>query len=142
MIRNEMIHETRIIPLDGRRTAVADAFAPTWATRAATGRATRWSCETTNFNGKTGAQAQRQLLIDERRAAKSSSGSRAPASTHIQYQVTVNDPKTWTRPWTAAFPLRARPGVPVLRIRVPRRQLRDVEHPVRIAGGRKELKGL
>ncbi len=27
----------------------------------------------------------------------------------IQYEVTVTDPKTWTRPWSAAFPLRRDP---------------------------------
>ena len=28
----------------------------------------------------------------------------------MQYEVTVNDPKTWTKPWTASFPLRREPG--------------------------------
>ena len=28
----------------------------------------------------------------------------------MQYEVTVTDPKTWTKSWTAAFPLRRDPG--------------------------------
>ena len=42
-IRYEMIHETRVIPLDGRPHAGEEHHARTWATRAAAGKATRWS---------------------------------------------------------------------------------------------------
>ena len=28
----------------------------------------------------------------------------------IQYELTIDDPKTWTRPWTMAFPLTRDPG--------------------------------
>ena len=41
-IRYEMIHETRIIPLEPREH-VGRRSAPTWAMRAATGTAARWS---------------------------------------------------------------------------------------------------
>ena len=41
IIRNEMIHETRVIPLDGR-PHLNPASASTWAIRAAIGKATRW----------------------------------------------------------------------------------------------------
>jgi hypothetical protein len=27
----------------------------------------------------------------------------------LQYEVTINDPKTWTTPWTISFPLRRDP---------------------------------
>ena len=34
--------------------------------------------------------------------------TRVDANT-LDYRVTVDDPKTWTRPWTIAFPLRSDP---------------------------------
>ena len=42
VILNEMIHDTRLIPLDGR-PHVAPAFASGWETLGAIGKATRWS---------------------------------------------------------------------------------------------------
>ena len=42
-IRYEMIHETRVIPLDGHAARRRRASSSTWATRAATGKATRSS---------------------------------------------------------------------------------------------------
>jgi hypothetical protein len=34
--------------------------------------------------------------------------TRVDAST-LQYQATVDDPATWTRPWTVALPLKSHP---------------------------------
>ena len=41
-LRNEMIHETRIVPLDSR-PRLSPRSSPGWATRAGTGKGTRWS---------------------------------------------------------------------------------------------------
>jgi hypothetical protein len=93
----EMIHEARIIPLDGRphlgpnvRQWMGDSSG-------------RWAgntlvVETTNFSPKAefrGASANLRLI--ER-------FTRTDADT-IQYEYTVDDPTTWTRPWTAAIPM-------------------------------------
>ena len=43
VITYEMVHDTRVIPLDGRPHARRRPSSSTWATRAATARATRWS---------------------------------------------------------------------------------------------------
>jgi hypothetical protein len=107
IIRNEMIHETRVIPLDGRphlggtiRQYLGDSRG-------------HWEgdtlvIESTNFNGKVGltrngntTPTSRDLRIVERL-------TRVDADT-IQYQATVEDPKTWTRPWTVALPLKQHP---------------------------------
>jgi hypothetical protein len=108
VIRYEMVHETRIIPLDGRphlpgaiRSYMGDPRG-------------RWEgetlvVETTNFNGKTGSYARNgngnptseALTLVER-------FTRRDAET-IDYQVTIDDPRTWTRPWTVAFPLERDP---------------------------------
>jgi hypothetical protein len=102
-IRYEMIHDTRIIPLDRRP-------APSAAIRQYMGDARgRWDgdtlvVETTNFNGAIGVTgngrqrpASDALRVTER-------FTRTGADT-IQYQATVDDPRTWTAPWTVSFPL-------------------------------------
>ena len=104
VIRYEMIHEARIIPLDGR-----PRLAP--AIRSFMGDARgRWEgatlvIETTNFNGRTGSLGRNgngnptseALRLVER-------FTRRDAET-LEYSVTVNDPQTWTRPWTVAMSL-------------------------------------
>jgi hypothetical protein len=104
VIRYEMIHETRVIPLDGRphgssriRSYMGDARG-------------HWDgntlvVHTTNFNGKTGAQANGNLLMTSDALELTERFTRTGPDT-IQYEVTVTDPKTWTRPWGVAFPLR------------------------------------
>jgi hypothetical protein len=104
VIRYEMIHETRVIPLDGRphgsskiRSYMGDARG-------------HWDgntlvVHTTNFNGRTGAQANGNLLMTSDALELTERFTRMGPDT-IQYQVTVTDPKTWTRPWGVAFPLR------------------------------------
>ena len=109
IIRYEMIHETRIIPLDGRRHVGS-------AIRSYMGDArARWDgatlvIETNNFNGRTGSFGRNgngnpttdALTLVER-------FSLTDANT-LQYRVTVEDPKTWTRPWTVSFPLQRDTG--------------------------------
>jgi hypothetical protein len=105
IIRYEMIHETRIIPLDGRAHLPAAIRSYMGDPRG------RWEgetlvVETTNFNGRTGSYARNgngnptteALRLVER-------FTRRDADT-LEYQVTVDDPRTWTKPWTVAFPLR------------------------------------
>ena len=104
----EMIHETRIIPLDGRPHVSG-------AIRMWNGDARgRWEgntliVETTNFNDlgsiATSAATGRirgiphseELHVVER-------FTRISADT-INYSVTVTDPKVYTQPWTVALPL-------------------------------------
>jgi hypothetical protein len=102
-----MIHETRVIPLDGRphvgpriRQYMGDSRG-------------RWEgntlvVHTTNLNGRTGAQGNGNLLPLSEAAELTERFTRTGPDT-IQYEVTVNDPKTWTRPWTASFPLQRDP---------------------------------
>jgi hypothetical protein len=104
IIRYEMIHESRIIPLD-RRPHLAPSI------RSYMGDARgRWEgntlvVETRNFNGKTGSYGRNgngnptseALTLVER-------FTRQGVDT-LDYRVTVDDPRTWTRPWTVALRL-------------------------------------
>jgi hypothetical protein len=104
IVRNEMIHESRIVPVDGRphlpgniRTWMGDSRGH-W-------EGNTLVVETTNFNGRTPigqTPASEDLRLVERFTL-------ADANT-LNYQVTIDDPKTWTKPWTMAFPLRRDSG--------------------------------
>jgi hypothetical protein len=98
----EMIHETRVVPLDGRPF-------PGDRLRGYLGEArARWEddtlvIETRNFSEKTnyrGAGATLRLVERFRRTHKG-----------IRYEVTVDDPHTFTRAWTAALNLTSGAGL-------------------------------
>jgi hypothetical protein len=100
-IRNEMIHETRIVPLD-RRPHLSSAM------KSYMGDSRGWwdghtlVVETTNLNGRNGVggngggQTSDRIKLTERFTL-------VGADT-LQYQVTIDDPGTWSQPWTIAFP--------------------------------------
>ena len=94
----EMVHTARIVPLDGR-PQLSDRFRH-WSGEARG----RWEgdtlvIETTNFKPERGWRgATANMKLTERL-------TRLDAET-LEYKYTVNDPDTWTSPWTAAIPLR------------------------------------
>ena len=123
-IVNEMIHETRVVPLDGRPHVSSDIKMWLGDSR---GRfeGDTLVVETTNFTDRTGVgvngggqRHSEALKITERftRVADDS----------IDYQMTIDDPQTWTAPWTMQFPRRRR--LRDVRVRMPRGQSRDVPH--------------
>ena len=82
--------------------------------------------ETTNFDPRTAYQnGSPKLTLVER--------FRPVASDKIEWSVTLNDPDTWAKPWTFAMTLTEDPGAAAVRIRLPRGQLRDAQHPERRA---------
>jgi hypothetical protein len=94
---SEMIHDARIVPTDGRPHAPATLRSWMGDSRG------RWEgetlvIETTNFSAKSNFRgASEHLRLIER-------FTRVAADT-IDYRFTVEDPTTWTRPWTVTFPL-------------------------------------
>jgi len=94
-ISNEMIHETRIVPLDGRPHP--GPYIKMWMGDSRG----RWDgdtlvVETTNFSNKTRFRGSSEnLKVTER-------FTRLDART-LRYQFTIEDPSTWTRPWTAEY---------------------------------------
>jgi len=93
----EMVHEPRVVPLDGRPLLPQVIRPYSGVSRG------RWDgrtlvVDTTNFLRETafrGSSASMRLV--ER-------FTRTGADT-LLYQFTVEDPATWTRPWTAVVPL-------------------------------------
>jgi hypothetical protein len=97
-IRYEMIHETRVIPTDGRPHAPSKIRTYMGDPRG------HWEgntlvVETTNFTGRTaigvngnGTFNSESLRLIERFTPVSAGV--------VEWKVTVEDPATWTRPWT------------------------------------------
>ena len=136
IIRIEMIHETRIVPLDGRPHVSQNIRSWMGDPRG------RWEgdtlvIETTNFNGKVGLTRNGNTLLTSPDLRLVERLTRVDANT-IQYEATVEDPKTWTRTWKVALPFTQHPEYRFLLVHVPRGQLRDEEHPQRRAGRREE----
>jgi hypothetical protein len=112
VILYEMIHETRMIPLDGR------PHLPPSVTMWNGDSVGRWEgdtlvVDTTNFNGKgwiaTSASAGRIKGIPQSTALHVVERfTRVDADT-IDYEVTIEDPNVYTSPWKVAIPLNRDP---------------------------------
>src|SRR4029450_171803 len=104
-ILTEMIHDVRVIPLDGR--PAPDAKVRQWM---GVSRG-RWEgdtlvVETTNFNGKNPFRgSDENLKVIER--------FRRVADDTIEYRFTIDDPTIWTNPWTAEAAIETAAGATV-----------------------------
>ncbi len=102
VIANEMIHDVRIVPVDGR------PHLPAAIRRWQGDPRGHWDgdtlvVETTNFSDRTNFRgADMQLRLVER-------FRRIDAKT-LDYQFTVNDPSVFSRPWTVSLPMSASDG--------------------------------
>jgi hypothetical protein len=95
VILNEMVHDARIVPLDGRPH----------------GSIRQWKGDSRgHWEGNT-------LVVDTTNFKRETSLEGSSVNTHLierftladadtlVYQFTVDDPTTWTRPWTAVIPM-------------------------------------
>ena len=106
VIVSEMIHETRIIPIDARPHVGAGIRLWTGDSRG------HWEgstlvVETTNFNDKgdvaTSAATGRIRGIPQTAAMRVVERFTPADANTIEYRVTVEDPKVYARPWTVAL---------------------------------------
>ncbi len=96
-IRYEMIHETRVIPLDNRPHS-SDKIRMFMGDAKGRFEGDTLVVETTNFSSRTlYRNASEHLKIIER--------FRRVAPDVVEWSVTLDDPHTWTRPWTYAMDL-------------------------------------
>ena len=108
VLHSEMIHEARIIPLDGRPHLGAAAGSWDGDSRG------HWEgdtlvVDTTNFNGKgwiaTNAAAGWLRGIPQSQAAHVVERLTRVNENTIQYEATIEDPNVYTGSWKVAFPL-------------------------------------
>ena len=106
VILNEMVHDPRIIPLDGRSHLPDDVVQWNGDARG------HWDgdtlvIESTNFNGKTASFTPNAMVAmgtgEHLRLTERLTRVNAGV---LRYEFTVEDPTTFTRPFTAAIPMR------------------------------------
>src|SRR5687767_2534610 len=112
VISYEMIHDTRIIPVNGRPHVSSGLRQYLGDSRA------RWErntlvVETTNFTDRTSIGANGNGLRHSE-AMKMTERFTRIADDVLLYDVTIDDPKTYAKPWTIALPLIAPPGFSTL----------------------------
>jgi hypothetical protein len=104
VLLNEMVHDVRVVPLDGRDALPSNLQQWLGSSRG------HWDgdtlvVETTNFTNKTGSfntsfvswgSAEHLTLVER--------FTRVDADT-VMYEWTVNDPDTWTQAFTGQFPM-------------------------------------
>jgi hypothetical protein len=97
-IMNEMAHDARIIPLDGRPHL--DERVRVWnGDSRGHWQGDTLVIDTTNFSPKSDFMgAHERLQLTEKLTRVSAD--------ILNYEVTVTDPTTWTAPWTAMIPLK------------------------------------
>jgi hypothetical protein len=112
-IRYEMVHETRIIPIDPSRASGSSRAQSRDDPRPQLGTALRFDMgsarghwegdtlvvETTNFKQRSAyrnANAETMRLVER---------FRRTSPDQVEWSVTIDDPATWTKPWTFSMPL-------------------------------------
>lgn len=109
----EMIHEPRIIPLDGRAHLPSSVRSWNGDSRG------RWdgktlTVETTNYNDRgwiaTQAAAGRIKGVPQTQSLHVVERLTPVDSNTIDYEATLDDPKMFTRPWTVSIPLHRNPS--------------------------------
>jgi hypothetical protein len=99
VILSEMAHDARVIPLDGRPHVGKSIQQWNGDARG------RWEgdtlvIETKNFSSQSEFGSGSNLTLTERY-------SRVGPNT-LNYEVTIKDPSTWSKPWTVMIPLQAK----------------------------------
>ena len=102
MILSEMIHETRVIPLDGR-PHLASNVRKWMGDSVGHWEGDTLVVDTTNFTDKTRFRGSGENLHVIERFTRLDENT-------IDYKFTIDDPTTFTKPWTAELPFNANPG--------------------------------
>ena len=97
VIVNEMIHDARIVPLDGRPHLPAGMRSWLGDSRG------HWDgntlvVETTNFTGKTNVRGSGEGLRLVERFTRADAGT-------LLYEFSIDDPASFSKPWSAVLPM-------------------------------------
>jgi len=110
-LTHEMIHETRLIPLDGR-PHVGQHVRQYMGDSRGHFEGQTLVVETTNFTNRTSIGLNGNGLRHSEAMRLVERFTRVDGDS-IQYEVTIDDPLTYTRAWKMAFPLTHEPGYQV-----------------------------
>jgi hypothetical protein len=106
----EMIHEARVIPLDGR-PHIGDGIRSYMGDSRGHWEGHTLVVETTNFNGKLGSTGNPVYSSTELRVVERITRTEPEV---LRWEATISDPKTYTRPFTISIPYTSPPGYQVL----------------------------
>ena len=98
VVRTEMVHDARVIPLD-KRPRLSKAITAYHGDARGHWEGDTLVIDTTNFSPKSsfrGASTNLHLIEKFRRVSDDT----------LEYYVTVDDPTVWTKPWTLMIPLK------------------------------------
>ena len=96
----ETIHDARIIPLDGR-SHLSESLRQWNGDSRGHWEGNTLVVETTNFSSQSNFMGSAEHLSLRERLTRVGPDT-------INYEITIDDPTTWTRPWTAMMPLKQR----------------------------------
>ena len=112
VINYEMVHDTRVIPLDGRphvgskiKTYLGDARGH-WEGNTLVVETTNFLDDKTGIGGNGGGAPTSEMLKLVERFTRVEDG--------IQYEAAIDDPKTFTRPWKIGMTFTTQPGYQIL----------------------------
>jgi len=101
-ITHEMVHDTRIIPLDGR-PALSSKVHQWFGDSRGHWDGNTLVVETQNFSDKTNYRGSGATLHMVERFTRTGKNT-------VEFRMTVDDPTTWTRPWTVELHMRTSEG--------------------------------
>jgi hypothetical protein len=109
VISYEMIHDTRVVPVNGRPHIPSSIRQYLGDSRG------RWQgetlvIETTNFTDRTGVQGGNGNGLRHSDEMRLTEHFTRIADDILLYDMTIDDPKTYTKSWTVAIPLISPPG--------------------------------
>jgi hypothetical protein len=104
VIRYEMVHEARVIPLD-RRPHLSTKIRSYMGDARGAWDGDTLVVETTNFNGLTGSYGRNGDGNPTSTALRLVERFRLQDERTLLYEVRVEDPQTWVRSWKVAYPL-------------------------------------
>jgi hypothetical protein len=112
VINYEMVHDTRVIPLDGRphvgpkiKTYLGDARGH-WEGNTLVVETTNFLDDKTGIGVNGGGAPTSEMLTLVERFTRVEDG--------IKYEAAIDDPKTFTRPWKIGMTLTTQPGYQIL----------------------------
>jgi hypothetical protein len=101
-ITHEMVHDTRLIPLDGR-APISPKIHQWFGDSRGHWEGSTLVVETANFSDKTNYRGSGATLHLIERFTRSGRNT-------VEYHLTVDDPATWTKPWTVELHMRTSEG--------------------------------
>jgi hypothetical protein len=129
----EMLHDVRIIPMDGRPHVGPHITLWNGDSRG------RWDgdtlvVDTTNFNDKAAVNTGSAVTIPQTPTLHVVERFTRVSADLLQYRVTLEDPKVFSRPWTIALPFNREPGYQIYEYACHEGNLRYMEGTLK--GGR------